>query len=161
MRPRHDLKAPIRLIAIAVLAVAVVAAVIRVRRSEERGVVAHEAPPSETSLAAQLARCRGVMPAQLALDHSCERVWAENRKQFFASGQTAFFTSHVSGVSGASLKPRNFPAVTASASHSTATDVTPPDSFGSLPPLKDAPEPAKQQPVIIRSNSSAAAPGEK
>lgn len=160
MRPRHDLKVSIRLVAIAVLGVAVVAAVIRVRHGENH-VVARQGAPSTNSLAAQLARCRSVTPAQLAIDHSCERVWAENRRQFFASGESAFTVPQVSGVSRASPKSQNSPASASSAPHPTATDVAPPDSFGSLPPRKDAFEPAKQQPVIIRSNSSAAAPGEK
>lgn len=35
-------------------------------------------------LAADLARCRDVTAEQLAADDSCRRVWAENRRRFFA-----------------------------------------------------------------------------
>jgi conjugative transfer region protein TrbK len=35
-------------------------------------------------LAADLARCRDVTAEQLAADDTCRRVWAENRRRFFA-----------------------------------------------------------------------------
>lgn len=35
-------------------------------------------------LVAELARCREVTPEQLAADDTCHRVWAENRRRFFA-----------------------------------------------------------------------------
>jgi conjugative transfer region protein TrbK len=160
MRPRHDLKAAVRLIAIAVLGVAVVTAVIRIRYGENH-VVARQGTPSTNSLTAQLARCRSVTPAQLAANHSCKRVWAENRRLFFASGEPPFAVPNPFDVSQASPKSQNSPAPASSAPHATATDVAPPDSFGPSPLRKDASDPAKQQPAISRSNSSAAAPGEK
>jgi conjugative transfer region protein TrbK len=36
------------------------------------------------SLAANLARCRDITAEQLAVDDTCRRVWAENRRRFFA-----------------------------------------------------------------------------
>ena len=35
-------------------------------------------------LAADLARCREITAEQLAADDTCRRVWAENRRRFFA-----------------------------------------------------------------------------
>jgi conjugative transfer region protein TrbK len=35
-------------------------------------------------MAADLARCRDVTAEQLAADDTCRRVWAENRRRFFA-----------------------------------------------------------------------------
>jgi conjugative transfer region protein TrbK len=40
-------------------------------------------------LAADLARCRDVTAEQLAADDRCRRVWAENRRRFFAPAKPA------------------------------------------------------------------------
>lgn len=42
-------------------------------------------------LSADLIRCRTVTPEQLAIDDTCRRVWAENRRRFFAP---SFSRSH-------------------------------------------------------------------
>lgn len=161
MRPRHDLKASIRLLAIAVLGNAVVAAVIRVRRSQER-VMARQAPHAETSLAAQLARCRSITPVQLAVDHSCERVWAENRRQFFASGESASAVSRRSAVPRASPPPQHIPVSVSSAQHAAAADVAPPSNVrSSSAPSRKAPPQPTERPFAISRPDPAAAPGEK
>jgi conjugative transfer region protein TrbK len=166
MRPLHDLKALIRLLAIAVLGIAVVAAVIRVRHSEDH-MVARQGAPVGTSLAAQLAHCRSITPAQLVVDHSCERVWAENRKQFFASGESpsavsrgSSIVSRGSAVSRALPMPPDFSAATSSARHPTTPDVAATESFVSAPPRKAAPQPIEQAPGVSRPDPSAA-PGER
>jgi conjugative transfer region protein TrbK len=43
-------------------------------------------PAAKTAdpLAADLARCRDITSEQLAADDTCRRVWAENRRRFFA-----------------------------------------------------------------------------
>lgn len=43
-------------------------------------------PATKTAdpLAADLARCRDITAEQLAADGTCRRVWAENRRRFFA-----------------------------------------------------------------------------
>ncbi len=49
------------------------------------------APLTKTSdpLAADLARCRDVTAEKLAADDTCRRVWAENRRRFFAPNAPA------------------------------------------------------------------------
>lgn len=42
------------------------------------------AAKTEDPLAADLARCRDITAEQLAVDDACRRVWAENRRRFFA-----------------------------------------------------------------------------
>lgn len=39
-------------------------------------------------LAADLARCREITAEQLAADDTCRRVWAENRRRFFAPAKS-------------------------------------------------------------------------
>ena len=52
-------------------------------------------PAAKTAdpLAVDLARCRDITAAQLAADDTCRRVWAENRRRFFAPTASAARTS--------------------------------------------------------------------
>ena len=51
------------------------------------------AAKTEDPLAADLARCRDITGEQLAADDICRRVWAENRRRFFAPIAPAARTS--------------------------------------------------------------------
>jgi conjugative transfer region protein TrbK len=80
------------LLRFAAIAVAVAIAIIAIGEpSRTREADRSVAPAAEANdrLAAELARCREVTPEQLAADDTCRRVWAENRRRFFAP------TSHV------------------------------------------------------------------
>lgn len=78
------------------IAVAVAIAIIAIgeasRHGEARRTVA-PAAPTQDPLAAELTRCRAVTPEQLAIDESCRRVWAENRRRFFAPTGSAAWTT--------------------------------------------------------------------
>ena len=74
----------VRFTAIAVAVAATIIAIGEVSRTDD---ASHDvAPPAMKSdpLAADLARCRDVTAEQLAADDTCRRVWAENRRRFFA-----------------------------------------------------------------------------
>lgn len=68
------------------IAAVVAIAIIAIREASRTDETAHTIAPTTTArdpLAAQLARCREITAEQLAVDASCRRVWAENRKRFF------------------------------------------------------------------------------
>jgi conjugative transfer region protein TrbK len=71
----------LRVGALAFVAAALLIAVTQSRRGEIDAVspMAIAADP----LAAELIRCRAITPEQLAIDDTCRRVWAENRRRFF------------------------------------------------------------------------------
>ena len=52
-------------------------------------------PTAKTAdpLAADLARCRDITAGQLAADDPCRRIWAENRRRFFAPTPSSARTS--------------------------------------------------------------------
>lgn len=75
----------LRFTAIAVVVAAIIIAVGEASRTDDdasRDVA--PAAMKNDPLAADLARCHGVTAEQLAADDSCRRVWAENRRRFFA-----------------------------------------------------------------------------
>ncbi|MGD9924120.1 MAG: putative entry exclusion protein TrbK-alt [Pseudorhodoplanes sp.] len=72
----------VRVGTLAFVAAALLVAVMQARRAEIDVV-----PPMAIAtdpLAAELVRCRAITPEQLAIDDTCRRVWAENRRRFFA-----------------------------------------------------------------------------
>ena len=75
----------LRFTAIAVVVAAIIIAVGEASRTDDDANrdVAHAAMKIDP-LAADLARCRDVTAEQLTADDSCRRVWAENRRRFFA-----------------------------------------------------------------------------
>ncbi|MGE0521623.1 MAG: putative entry exclusion protein TrbK-alt [Variibacter sp.] len=76
------LRVLLRLSALAFVATALVVAVMQSRHADTDA-----GPPAATAadpLSADLIRCRTVTPEQLATDDTCRRVWAENRRRFFA-----------------------------------------------------------------------------
>lgn len=93
-RPRNDegqdgrdaaVRSFLRFTVIAVVVAAIIIAVGEASRTDDdasRDVAA--AAMKNDPLAADLARCRDVTAEQLAADDSCRRVWAENRRRFFA-----------------------------------------------------------------------------
>lgn len=71
----------------AVIAVAVAVMIIAIGEASRTADGSRTVAPSATTndpLAADLARCRDVTPEQIAADDTCRRVWAENRRRFFA-----------------------------------------------------------------------------
>ncbi len=74
----------VRFTAIAVVIAATVIAIGEATRTDDAS--RDVAPGATTSdpLAADLARCRDVTAERLAADDTCRRVWAENRRRFFA-----------------------------------------------------------------------------
>ena len=66
---------------IVAIAVIVIGEVSRTRKTSHT-----VAPAAKTNdpLVEELARCREVTPEQLAADDTCRRIWAENRRRFFA-----------------------------------------------------------------------------
>lgn len=75
----------LRFTAIAVVVAALIIAVGEASRTDDDAsrAVAPAAMKNDP-LAVDLARCRDVTAEQLAADDSCRRVWAENRRRFFA-----------------------------------------------------------------------------
>jgi len=71
----------------AAIAAVVAAIIIAIGEASRTDYASHEIAPAATKsdpLAADLARCREVTAEQLAADDTCRRVWAENRRRFFA-----------------------------------------------------------------------------
>ncbi|MGE3989444.1 putative entry exclusion protein TrbK-alt [Pseudorhodoplanes sp.] len=80
----NTVRSLLRFAAIAVvLAIAIIAIGEASRTREESRSVAAPAAPNDP-LFVELARCREITPEQLAADDTCRRVWAENRRRFFA-----------------------------------------------------------------------------
>ena len=74
---------------VAVLAVAMV-------QSRNANDVRDAVPTTATAadpLSADLMRCRTVTPEQLAVDDTCRRVWAENRRRFFTPSSSRLGTT--------------------------------------------------------------------
>lgn len=71
----------------AIVACIAAIAVIAVGEALRTDVADRPTAPASTAndpLAADLARCRNVTAEQMASDDTCRRVWAENRRRFFA-----------------------------------------------------------------------------
>ena len=66
----------------------VVLAIIQSRHGSKAGIVAPLGHEEADALVSELARCRVVALDQPASLDSCRRLWAENRRQFFAPTQT-------------------------------------------------------------------------
>ncbi|MBN9049001.1 MAG: putative entry exclusion protein TrbK-alt [Rhizobiales bacterium] len=69
------------------IAVAVTAIIIVIGEASRTDDASRDVAPAvmkNDPLAADLARCRDVTAEQLAADDACRRVWAENRRRFFA-----------------------------------------------------------------------------
>ncbi len=84
---RDDGRSVGSLLRFAAIAVIVAIAVIAIgEASRSRDVSRSVAPATAQSdpLAAELVRCRKVTPEHLAIDDICRRIWAENRRRFFA-----------------------------------------------------------------------------
>jgi conjugative transfer region protein TrbK len=76
----------------AIIACAVAIAIIAVGEALRNDVTdraAASVTKANDPLAADLARCRDVTAEQLEADDTCRRVWAENRRRFFAPSTPA------------------------------------------------------------------------
>jgi conjugative transfer region protein TrbK len=74
----------LRFAIIACLAAIGIIAVGEASRTDDASRDVAPAATKSDPLAADLARCRDVTAEQLAADDTCRRVWAENRRRFFA-----------------------------------------------------------------------------
>ena len=74
----------VRFTAIAVVIAATIIAIGEATRTDDASRGVAPAATKSDPLAADLARCRDVTIDQLAVDDTCRRVWAENRRRFFA-----------------------------------------------------------------------------
>jgi conjugative transfer region protein TrbK len=70
--------------AIAAVVAAVIIAIGEASRTDDASRDVAPAATKSDPLAADLARCRDVTAEKLAADGTCRRVWAENRRRFFA-----------------------------------------------------------------------------
>lgn len=77
-------RAFLRFSAIAAVVAAVIIAIGEARRTDDASRDVAPAVVKNDPLAADLARCRDVTAEQFAADGTCRRVWAENRRRFFA-----------------------------------------------------------------------------
>lgn len=93
----------VRVGTLAFVAAALVVAVTQARRAEIDAV-----PPMAIAadpLSADLIRCRAITPEQLAIDDTCRRVWAENRRRFFAPSSSRSVTTTHDPVAAAPATP--------------------------------------------------------
>ena len=84
------------LLRIGALAFVVVVLAVAMIQSRDANDVRDATPTTATAadpLSADLMRCRAVTPEQLAIDDTCRRVWAENRRRFFAPSSSRSNTS--------------------------------------------------------------------
>lgn len=80
----------LRFAAIAAVIVAVIIAIGEASRTDDASRdVAPAARGASDPLTADLARCRDITAEQLAANDTCRRVWAENRRRFFAPNKPA------------------------------------------------------------------------
>lgn len=74
----------VRFAAIAFVVVIMIIAIGEATRTDDASSDVAPAATNNDPLAADLARCRDVTAEQLVADETCRRVWAENRRRFFA-----------------------------------------------------------------------------
>lgn len=73
-----------RLAAMVFVIVAAGAAIIYGGPNEDGGVIAPLEPKQADALADELARCRTITSNETSALGACRRIWADNRRQFFA-----------------------------------------------------------------------------
>ena len=77
----------VSLVRFAVIAFVVAVVIVAIGEASRTDDASRNPPPPPTTsdpIAADLARCRDVTAEQMASDDTCRRVWAENRRRFFA-----------------------------------------------------------------------------
>lgn len=79
----------LRFTAIAVVVAATIVAIGEASRTDDPSRDMAPAATKNDPLAVDLARCRDVTAEQLSVDDTCRRVWAENRRRFFAPNNKA------------------------------------------------------------------------
>ena len=79
----HDPQILLRAVAVIALIAAALATAIQFDR-ESATECSADSPPTDDPLRAELARCRTIIPEDLATDTTCQAVWAENHRRFFA-----------------------------------------------------------------------------
>ena len=78
----------LRIAAVGFIVPIVVLAIIQSRNGSEAGIVAPLEHEQAEALVSELVRCRTITLDQPASLETCRRLWAENRRQFFAPTQT-------------------------------------------------------------------------
>jgi conjugative transfer region protein TrbK len=91
-----------RVAVVAFLAFAAVVAVIHSRQDKKVGVIVPVQQQDANTTSSELARCRTIKPDETAVLDSCQRVWAVNRKHFFAPARS---TPAQISSSGAAVGP--------------------------------------------------------
>jgi conjugative transfer region protein TrbK len=78
-----------RLAALAIALLAVAVTVVQIRRGDGLPPATSPSPATTAEpLAEELAHCRTITSGELTADQACERAWAENRRRFFAPGES-------------------------------------------------------------------------
>ena len=72
----------------------VAACAIKLRDDEEQAMSTSLASKDQTPLATELARCRSVTPEQNDALDACQRIWAEQRRQFLRQSRPFSPTLH-------------------------------------------------------------------
>ncbi|ABD89422.1 putative entry exclusion protein TrbK-alt [Rhodopseudomonas palustris] len=93
-----------RLAAVAFAVVAVTAAVIHGGRDEGGGAIAPLEREQADTLASELARCRTISSSETSALEVCRRIWADNRRQFFAPAQPRPSPAELPATPSAPLK---------------------------------------------------------
>uniref|UniRef100_Q07JD9 Conjugal transfer protein TrbK n=1 Tax=Rhodopseudomonas palustris (strain BisA53) TaxID=316055 RepID=Q07JD9_RHOP5 len=93
-----------RLAAVVFAFVAATAAVIHGGRDEDGGAIAPLAREQADTLASELARCRTISSSETSALEVCRRIWAENRRQFFAPAKSRPSPTAVPATPSAPLK---------------------------------------------------------
>jgi len=84
MRQYLSLRQFLRMAAASFVILMVVLAIVQSRRGSEAGIIAPLGHEEAGALAMEFARCGAVTLDQPAPLEACRRLWAENRRQFFA-----------------------------------------------------------------------------
>lgn len=79
----HDPQILLRAVAVITLIAAALTASIQLDRERATERTA-DTPSTDDLLRVELERCRRITPEDLATDTTCQAVWAENRRRFFA-----------------------------------------------------------------------------
>jgi conjugative transfer region protein TrbK len=75
--------------AVVFVTLAAAVAVIQSRRGDDAAVLAPLGQGEADALVSELARCRTITPDDTAVLDACRRIWADNRKRFFASTKSS------------------------------------------------------------------------
>jgi conjugative transfer region protein TrbK len=93
-----------RLAAVVFAVVAATAAVIQGGCDKAGGAIATLEREQADTLASELARCRTISSSETSALEVCRRIWADNRRQFFAPAKSRPSLTAIPVISSAPLK---------------------------------------------------------